>query len=411
QKGKQATRSKYHVSRGKFPGADFPLAIVQFDHTPLDIILVDREHRVAIGRPYLTLAIDVCSRMVYGYFLSLQKPSYVSVAMCLLAGINSKDNLLERFSLDAEDWPVFGLPACIHVDNGKEFRSTHLEDFCKEYQINLEYRPIRTPQYGGHIERLFGTINEQCHQLEGTTFSSVYHKGDYQSEKYANLTLDELEEYLVNTILEYHLEVHDGVSMPPKRCWEREVLDGLVSPYIPTDQTRMVIDLLPFKKRTIQKEGVGMFDLHYTSDVLQNIHFAQKQEKQMYKVKYDPRDISKVYLLNPAQNRYEVLFLTDRRIGPISKIELDQIKRVIKVENERFDKSNLARYKDRKQGIIDRAKANKFESKRQRRIHEQISRGAEQAEKLHPGRKTKLPDLPATVPEVDLAAIKFDDLD
>ncbi len=46
------------------------LAYVQIDHTPLDIEIVDDEFREAIGKPHLTLAIDVFSRMIVGYYLS-----------------------------------------------------------------------------------------------------------------------------------------------------------------------------------------------------------------------------------------------------------------------------------------------------------------------------------------------------
>jgi hypothetical protein len=37
--------------------------VVQIDHTLLDIILVDDLHRLSIGRPWITLAIDVFSRI------------------------------------------------------------------------------------------------------------------------------------------------------------------------------------------------------------------------------------------------------------------------------------------------------------------------------------------------------------
>jgi len=216
RKGKASARNEFHVSRGSFPGANVPLSVVQFDHTPLDIMIVDSEKGISVGRPYLTIGIDVYSRVVYGYFLSLQPPAYTSMAMCLLNGIQPKDKLMEKYNFDAEDWPIYGIPACIHVDNGKDFRSKYLADFCREYQINLEFRPIRTPQYGGHVERVFRTINTQLHEVSGTTYSSVHHKGDYESEKHACLTLDELEEFLVASFGEYHLKVHKGIKRPPK---------------------------------------------------------------------------------------------------------------------------------------------------------------------------------------------------
>lgn len=38
--------------------------ILQIDHTRVDVIVVDRERRQPIGRPWLTLSIDIASRAV-----------------------------------------------------------------------------------------------------------------------------------------------------------------------------------------------------------------------------------------------------------------------------------------------------------------------------------------------------------
>jgi len=47
------------------------LEVVQIDHTPVDVIVVDRENRQPIGRPWLTLAVDVKTRMIAGFHVSL----------------------------------------------------------------------------------------------------------------------------------------------------------------------------------------------------------------------------------------------------------------------------------------------------------------------------------------------------
>ena len=36
-----------------------PLKVVQIDHTPVDVFVVDAEERLAMTRPWLTLAVDV----------------------------------------------------------------------------------------------------------------------------------------------------------------------------------------------------------------------------------------------------------------------------------------------------------------------------------------------------------------
>jgi len=70
--------------------ASQPLEIVQVDHTRTDIIVVDEETREPIGRPWLTLAIDVFSRMVTGFYLTMDAPSRLSVSLCLLHSVFDK---------------------------------------------------------------------------------------------------------------------------------------------------------------------------------------------------------------------------------------------------------------------------------------------------------------------------------
>ena len=62
---------------------DNALDVVQIDHTPVDVIVVDEVYRLPIGRPWLTLAIDVATRVVVGFYVSLEAPSSTSLAICL----------------------------------------------------------------------------------------------------------------------------------------------------------------------------------------------------------------------------------------------------------------------------------------------------------------------------------------
>ena len=57
---KQSKQMFYPIT-GQFPGADYPNAVVQVDHTKVDLIIVDEEHRMPIGRPFLTITIDIAT--------------------------------------------------------------------------------------------------------------------------------------------------------------------------------------------------------------------------------------------------------------------------------------------------------------------------------------------------------------
>nr|WP_234896622.1 transposase family protein [Sinorhizobium medicae] len=106
------------------------MQVVQVDHTKADIFVVDEETRQPIGRPWLTLAMDVCSRMVTGFYLTMDAPSRLSTSLCLLHSVFDKSAWLREREI-TEAWPVAGLPETLHVDNGADFRSRAFKRGCQ----------------------------------------------------------------------------------------------------------------------------------------------------------------------------------------------------------------------------------------------------------------------------------------
>jgi putative transposase len=104
--GRKTADQKLSPIEGAFPGADWPLAVVQIDHTKLDIILVDDIHRRPIGRPWITLAIDVFSRMIAGFYISFDPPGALAAGLCIAHAILPKEKWLAKHDLDGE-WPVW----------------------------------------------------------------------------------------------------------------------------------------------------------------------------------------------------------------------------------------------------------------------------------------------------------------
>ena len=156
---------------------DRALDVVQIDHTRVDVVVVDEVRRQPIDRPWLTLAVDVATRVVTGFYVSLEAPSSTSVALCLSQAVLPKEPWLRQRDL-ACAWPVWGLPRTVHADNGADFTSSALRRGCDEHGIHLLLRPVATPHYGGHVERLIGTLMGRVHLLPGTTGSNpqcVFH--------------------------------------------------------------------------------------------------------------------------------------------------------------------------------------------------------------------------------------------
>jgi putative transposase len=126
-------------------GGDVPvigsiLDQVQIDHTVIDVVIVDERERQPIGRPYLTVAIDVYSRTLVGMVVTLEPPSAVSVGLCLAHAAGDKRPWLERLGVEA-DWPMSGKPKSLFLDNAAEFKSEALRRGCEQHGIRLAYRP------------------------------------------------------------------------------------------------------------------------------------------------------------------------------------------------------------------------------------------------------------------------------
>lgn len=337
---KERAKNKFFPAPGRFPNAEFPLAVMQIDHTPADIILVDDEFRKPIGRPWITLAVDVYSRMVTGYYLSFDPPSETSTAMCVAHSVLPKEDWMLLHKVDAE-WPVWGIPKTIHVDNGADFRSNNFRQSCLMYGISLEFRPPGQPRYGGHIERIFGTLLREIHDLPGTTFSSVKDRDGYDSEKHATMTKSEFEEWLVAFICKiYHQRLHNAIGMSPLRKWEIGVfgnaeIQGVGIPPRPADSMTILLDFLPFFMRTVQTFGITIEGLSYYAEALRpwiNAHDADTKKKKELIFRRDPRDISSIWFFDPLLKHYFKIPLADMSLPSMSIWEYQQAKEKLKRE-------------------------------------------------------------------------------
>lgn len=289
REGAKAARQRFAPVTGR-NRSERPLDVVQIDHTPADIILVDSFERKPIGRPWVTLAIDIATRMVTGYHVSFDAPSRLSVALCLTRAVAPKAEFLADLECNAP-WPAQGKPVSIHVDNGRDFRSQAFQSACAEWGINLVYRPPGSPHFGGHVERLIGTMMGAVHLLPGTTQSSVVAKGGYDAEAMAAMTLGEFDRWFALEICRYNNSIHSSLGCTPVAKWD--ALAGEMSGDIPFDMEAFQVSFLPSEQRQVRRDGIHLFDLRYWSDALAG-YVGRRGGKVV--VRYDPRDLSTVWV-------------------------------------------------------------------------------------------------------------------
>lgn len=321
----EPTRAKRHPTPGLLPNADYPLAYMQVGHTPVDITLVDDVHRKPIGRPFLTAAIDVFSRIIPGFCLSLDPPSRTSIALCVAQAVLPKEEVLLRRGLEAQ-WPVWGFPETIHVDDGIDSRSKAFQRTCLRNGATAEYRPIKRPEYGGHVERVMGTLMTAVQSLPGTTHSSIHKKGEHNPEDSALMTFAEFEKWLLTFICKiYHERVHPELDMSPLSHWKLGVFGTDDEPGAglpPKPSPNVLLDFLPQFSRTVQRRGVAIDGLRYYADTLRPWIRARDPDDEHRPLKLifrrDPRDISRIWFHDPNLGRYVEVPTAGRTLPPTS---------------------------------------------------------------------------------------------
>jgi putative transposase len=350
--------------------ADLPLDLVQIDHTLADVVVVDRELRRAIGRPWLTLAIDVATRAIVGFSVSFEAPSALSVSLVLSHAVLEKQRWLADRELQNLDWPMGGLPRVIHVDNAKEFHSEALLRGCQEYGITLEHRPPGRPHFGGHIERLIGTMMGAIHLLPGATQSNPQKKGVYDSEGRAALTLPELERWLALQIAGvYHLTVHSALDQTPLTAWQEGLAKRKQPLRLPASAEEFFLDFLPAVPRLVQRDGIHFHKIRYWDNVLSP--WAGRIKKPLL-VKYDPRSLARVYVRDPNGKHWPVPY-ADLRQPPIALWELTEARKRLRQEGK-ADPSERALFDSilQQRQLVKAAASRSQQRRRQERIPSEL---------------------------------------
>src|SRR5271170_2596553 len=328
-KGVKATRAvpgQYAASR--------PLEVVQIDHTEVDVFLVNETTRKTMDkRPWLTLAIDVFTRMVVGFHLSMDKPSRISLGLCMLNAVYDKSAWLKEREIDAS-WPAAGLPETVHSDNGADFRSHAFAWACREEGIQLIFRPKGAPHYGGHIDRLIGMTMGRVHFFPGSTFANPGARQGNDPARFAAMTFREFECALGLEIAgRYNQQIHNALLRPPIALWREH--EASLALRMPKDRMAFWVSFLPDAHRTLRPDGIWLHDIPYWSNALSGQVGRAKSE---LLIKFDPRDVSRIFVQHPDSRFLEA---RARPLGfpAISLREWNQAKKAVggKGRKERND--------------------------------------------------------------------------
>lgn len=187
-----------------------PFEIAHIDHTELQLEVVSSKTGKSLGRPWLTLMVDACTRAVLGVVLSFEPPSYRSCMMVIR-------DCVRRYGR---------LPKILVVDRGAEFGSVYFQTLLARFQVILKMRPASMPRFGNVIERLFGATQSQLiDNLLGNTKITRHVRQmtpEVNPKRHAVWTLEKFDVLFGAWLAEfYETNAHPALGESPKEAMTR----------------------------------------------------------------------------------------------------------------------------------------------------------------------------------------------
>ncbi len=221
---------------------DAPLAIVDVDHSTINVVVIDDVYPIVYGRPDILPFRDRFSGIKVGYGVSFNTPSYQTFLEGLKHMMFEKDPNLMNGCV----FPWFGTPVKLGVDNAKHLIGLNIRAAAKELGFQtVAYRP-GAPWEKGAEEHLFAILGQKLiHRLPGTTKSNPTERGKYEDGQELAcpvITISELKGFL-----DYYFSYIDhykptygigelaGFQGIPAERWETGIANSPEAPLIDRD--------------------------------------------------------------------------------------------------------------------------------------------------------------------------------
>ena len=330
--GRRAAQRR-HAQYGRGPIPMRPNERWELDDTLGDLFVVDDEDGFPIGRPWFTAVRDkrLPLSRAFGPALSLHRLTRPWNA----CSTRSRRKIMSKSCSLRNHYIGYGIPETLAIDRGSAYLNKDVELACAQLHIELDPMPGRSPWLKGGIERYIKEAGvEVFHASPGTTFSNFLERGDYDPAKHACITLNGLWYILHKWVVDvYTREPHRRIGGVPAKLWERALGKDFV-PRLPPSRNDLAVLLSRIESRVIQNTGIEFENLWFQDTRLSKLREILKGEPVYFK--YNPGDISRIWVMVPGQKRYlEVLAVDQDYTSGLSLWKHRVIKRFVREEMER----------------------------------------------------------------------------
>lgn len=302
----------------------------EIDSTTLDVQVWNQKGQVF--RPYLTVILDVASRVPLAWAIHANPPKGYDHALLLARAIVGRKQvpgseaallaasatlpsaLMKKVNAYLADDSLavpWIFPQAIALDAGADFRSAVFEAACRTFGITMIPVAPADPTSKPHVERFFGTVSTSfATWLSGSTGNSVANRGKRDTP---TLTLESVRMAFDTWVTKVYLNrPHKGLKMEhsPGKNWTPnqkysqlfEVGPGIQLPF----GREEFFALLPTEERVISDSGIDFRNRRYDSSLLSDLRnrsltgsAAGSKQARKFPVSFDPYNSACVWVRHP----------------------------------------------------------------------------------------------------------------
>jgi putative transposase len=274
----------------------------QFDFTPLDLVVIDAEYMIMMGKPTLGTLIDSASGSLLGFAVSFGSESTHLAAKVLRNATLPKRELVSGFESIKCEWNCYGLPLEICVDLGSAFISKAFLDMCLLLTIDKIDTPAASPWLKPLVESQYSTMgrgllsNMPSHTKMDRNVRSLVEKGVCPA-----VSLESFYEILLMWICDIYQRTPHGVEqITPHEYWDQQV--ELFPPRLPSSVAKLDIALGMVASPKLQDYGIQINSLRYSSKELMNLRLLLHGKDNTVKIKWHPDNLEFIHVYDHVKD-------------------------------------------------------------------------------------------------------------
>ncbi|GFD86822.1 hypothetical protein KUL150_28810 [Alteromonas sp. KUL150] len=309
-----------------------PADIFGTDATRAKIHLVSKKDRsLIVGKPTLILVKDVFSRMVMGWYLGFENPSYYSNVLAFASAISDKTSEYTEAGFETVPDGLLPVAICQKISGDKGELYTHRgETLRKNFGVTFTTSRSYGSDANGIIERALQSVEKSFeHDLPGIAQPPKAKKqGGKDSRLVANVTIEELREYVLEEIL-LHNQLADlsnsydrdddmptGLPLTPISLW-RWGIKNRMGTVRTVSKKNFLLTMLPRGMATASVKGFCFEGLYFWSERLEELGFFEKNRTiapyDQLECIFDPSSMNNLVVILPGKKpEFVQCYLSDR---------------------------------------------------------------------------------------------------